>query len=373
MFLILVQIISVNLFIYAYGMIQDTAIKNDVTYDAQCRFSVRLLEKDRGTGSYIYDESYQFKNIKEKLTALEKDRGKEISYLRLYLTEEAALTEESRKPMVVFGSYVPNREAYKLLSQEGSLLFTWEENCNGVGCLIANSSMTLDSAERDESTGELFLQFCGEKYRVERNPVAAGIQMTFRDIPEAAVVMAMDIEWMAPPASAKEEAEISDTLQELFGVNEEKLHLPYRFDDLVSKSYFILTIAINLCVCVIILLNSLMIYQYMLEERKQWIAVMHLNGWSMKRLVWLIFAEMLLVMTVCALVSVAIYHTITFPLVAKEHLLGEIVYQSRTYFYSWLGYFAIMVFGCFSCAFSVVRKCRKKLIAYLEERHVWES
>lgn len=373
MFLVLVQIVSINLFIYCYGMIQDKAMRNDVNYDAQCQFSMKFLKQDRASGEYLYDDMYQFKDIRNKIDLLKEDMGDEISYLRLYLMEREESLSENSSPVMPMCCYVLNKEAYKLLDEAGGMLFTWNENCNGADRIIVNSEMALDNVTENKSQGETFVEFSGKKYKIERNKIAAGMQMAYGDIPENAMIAAMDIYFLTPPENAKSQKMILNKLHGWFGINEQEIRLPYKFDDLMSLNYFILTIGINICVCVIITMNSLMIYQYMLEERKKWISVMYLNGWSLKRLLFYIFVEMMFVMTMCALISVFIYSTITFHVIAKKQLLGEVVYQSRLYLYSWIAYFAIMMIGCFSCACRIIARCRKKLILYLEERNVWES
>lgn len=361
-FMVAVQIASIMLFTYCYGILQSKTMKQTGFYDVQCEFKVRFLSRDRSTNRYSLERCIKFSDMKKIMEEVKSDMGKEILYIRFSLAEsEGALNEKRITPLCC---YPLTEESYKIICKEyGEQIFSWDEMVNGCGRVWIGSMEKL----KDED-----FVFSGKHYKVVKEYGVNQLQMAYGDIPDEAYVTEIDFYLIKAP-DMRRQKEFNAKLKEWFGIEERDVKQPYKFEDLLERNYIIMVVSVNIFICIIILINALLIYRYMLGKRKKWIFVMNLNGCSFGRICFYFVAEMALVMIVSLAAALLLYHKIVFHIAGGEAVMDSVIYEGRLYLYALITYAVVSILGCLVCAWGVISNCRKKMISVLEEAKLWEN
>lgn len=369
-FMVMVQIASIMLFIYCFGVIQSNKMKKEWFYDAQCEFQLRFVKRDRSTDRLCIEEKYKFSNMRKIIDEMRSDMGDEIIYVRIGLTEsEEALNNMEIKSSIC--NYNLTKESHQIMCKEsGKSLFSWGEMEDGCGRVYVNSQVKLHTSQQGE-TGEAFV-LSGKQFEIIRKPYIHQIQLAYGDIPDDVYVTALDIYLINAPNMNKQE-EVNEKLKSWFEINEQNIKQPYKFDDLLSIQYIALAICVNVFICFIILVNALLIYSYMLKKRKKWIFVMHLNGCSLGRIFFYFVVEMAIIMILCLVSALLLYHNIIFPVAGGDVVVNSVIYEGNLYLYSLISFVIVTILGCLICAKVVISNYRKKMVSVLEEAKLWEN
>lgn len=367
-FMLMVQIVSVMLFMYCYGIIQSKRMKQNEFYDVQCEFRLGFLKRDRTTNEYSLEEKYKFRDIKKIMDEMCADMGDEILYVSLCLAEsEEALNEKITCPLCC---YPLTKESYQILCKDyGEQPFSWDEMINGCGKVWINSMQR--NSEGLKLDGEDFV-FSGKRFEAVMDSGVYQIQMAYGDIPDEAYVTGIDLYLNKAPDINKQK-EVNAKLKDWFGIEEREIGQPYGFEDFLERGAIILTMAVSIFICLIIVVNALLIYRYMLEKRKKWIFVMHLNGCGYGRICFYFVAEMAMVMVLCFAAALLLYHKFIFPIAGGEIVMDSVIYEGRLYLYSLITYVIVTLLGCLICAGGVISNYRKKIVSVLEEAKIWEN
>lgn len=310
------QIISFVILMMSYGILQNNLATKDEVKIVDTLYTINFE-----------DEKPSLKDFKPKITELTEYMGKDY--------ESYTIFAGYNKEIIVAACH--NRDYYEV-EYEG--MFSYEQ-------LVGKDYVARVSKMLTDRIGDK-IEIAGAKYEIVGKYNSDIPQVPINTLSDDCIVGSVQIHLHGIPMSADWE-NYNKKIKSLFGDN--VLSGTSESIDLleIQKNNFM--IAGTVLVTILIIINAVLCYIYVLKNRKKWISVMQICGAGEKQCVIVYLSEIISINILCSFVGMCIFVFGIYGKMAAESNLYKNIYSLKVYFYITAMY--LMVAGVMSLYYIV--------------------
>lgn len=167
----------------------------------------------------------------------------------------------------------------------------------------------------------------------------AGIDIPYNSIPDNFLINTIAV-YTVEPCTPKESAQISEKVNELFGIDNFDPPEPRVLEELQNIQ---LAYSITAAVIIMIILNISRVYSYVLTYRKKPFAVMNICGASKEKIFLIYLTELMLTLIVTFGIALLIFHTLILQPIAVSYPNFLLSMTPQTYLIIFGLYFVISI------------------------------
>lgn len=293
------QIVSFVILLMSYGILQNNLATKDEIRVSDTMYRIEFQEGGQ-----------KIKEFKSKLSEMIEYMGEDFDSCNIFIkyNDESMITHMAN----------PN---YYETEYEG--MFEYEQLI-GNECVARVSKMLNNYQLGDE------MEIGGVNYIIVGKYNCDIPQVPINTINDEAIVTSADVNLYGIPV-INDSKRYTKKLEELFGDNV-LLNKPESIDllSIQKKNYIILG---TILITILIIMNAVLCYIYILNSRKKWMAVIEICGAEKRQCIIIYFLEILIINVTCSFVGVCIFTLVVYGKMISTNYLYKDIYSLHVYVY----------------------------------------